>query len=642
MNMRFRRMARRIQLAIIPILAIALVSSGVAHTQRDPARLRAQSLPTVLIATIDTSSSTVGIADSGLYFMDAEELTVAIEQLQSLGITQIRVFLPWRAIETSDDTYDWTQADLLLDTAASYGIAVVAAVTSSPTWASDYGGLVANGEPNSSTAYADFVGALAERYGTAANDGDAKISAYEIWNEPNGFTGWYPEPDAEQYTALLQAAYTAIKAVDSDATVIAGALGTGISIGTLTVNPVTFLTEMYAAGAAGYFDALSFHPYNYTSMFSEGTSFANSAIAQLAELREIMDAHGDSDLLIWVTEYGQPSTQVSEANQAAYIADFLAAWSELTGVGPAFLYSLIDTATGSATAEDNLGLFTDDWTAKAVVEVIKAWIAGQPVTVDPGESSSGNSVAELLSALARAAQSFITAITEMVLTPFNGIAQFVQGVVDAVVGLISTVSGAKTSATTTTLTDTTVSAASDTADSVDTVEKATATEDDAAVLVAQQLESDDRGLDATDVVATVASEDVDDSVVAVAPVDLPATEDVPATDVVVDVPAAVTDQHGTESEAIEETIATDPPQLTRPFRHAPGQRRPLPATEVAAENAAEPRFTRRAPGSSPDSATDSARADSRPERPSERHRVNPAGERPDSREPIRRPPADRG
>ena len=188
-----------------------------------------------------------------------------------------------------------------------------------------------------------------------------------------------------------------------------------------------------------------------------------------------MDAHGDSDLLIWVTEYGQPSTQVSEANQAAYIADFLAAWSELTGVGPAFLYSLIDTATGSATAEDNLGLFTDDWTAKAVVEVIKAWIAGQPVTVDPGESSSGNSVVELLSALARAAQSFITAITEMVLTPFNGIAQFVQGVVDAVVNLISTVSGAKTSATTTTLTDTTASAASVTADGVDTVEKATAT-----------------------------------------------------------------------------------------------------------------------------------------------------------------------
>lgn len=636
MNMRFRRMARGIQLAIIPILAIALVGSGVTHTQRDPARLRAQSHPMVLIATIDTSSSTVGIADSGLYFMDAEELTVAMEQLQSLGITQIRVFLPWRAIETSDDTYDWTQADLLLDTAASYGIAVVAAVTSSPTWASDYGGLVANGEPNSSTAYADFVGALAERYGTATNDGDAKISAYEIWNEPNGFTGWYPEPDAEQYTALLQAAYTAIKAVDPDATVIAGALGTGISIGTLTVNPVTFLTEMYAAGAAGYFDALSFHPYNYTSMFSEGISFANSAIKQLAELREIMDAHGDSDLLIWVTEYGQPSTQVSEANQAAYIADFLAAWSELTGVGPAFLYSLIDTATGSATAEDNLGLFTDDWTAKAVVEVIKAWIAGQPVTVDPGESSSGNSVSELLSALARAAQSFITAITEMVLTPFNGIAQFVQGVVDAVVGLISTVSGAKTSATTTTPTDTTVSGASDTADRVDTVEKATATEDDTPGLVAQQLESDDRGLDATDIVATVASEDVDDSVVALAPID------VPATDIVVDVPAAVTDQHGTESEAIEETIATDPAQLTRPFRHTPGQRRPLPATEVPAENAAERRFTRRAPGWSPDSATDSDRADRRPERPSDRHHVNPVGERPDGREPIRRPPADRG
>ena len=69
-----------------------------------------------------------------------------------------------------------------------------------------------------------------------------------------------------------------------------------------------------------------------------------------------------------------------------------------------------------------------------------------------------------------------------------------------------------------------------------------------------------------------------------------ATADVPATDVVVDVPATVTDQDGTESDAIEETIAADPPQPTRPFTHAPGQRRPLPAAEVAAENATEPMF----------------------------------------------------
>lgn len=152
----FFRIVRSVQMLWIPILAVALVAAGIELPHKKDVQLTARSQPMVLIATIDTSSSTVGIADSGLYFMTAEELTVAMEQLQSLGITQVRVFLPWRAIETADDTYDWTQADLLLDTAAAYGIAVVAGVTSTPTWASDYGGLVANGEPSTTSAYAEI------------------------------------------------------------------------------------------------------------------------------------------------------------------------------------------------------------------------------------------------------------------------------------------------------------------------------------------------------------------------------------------------------------------------------------------------------------------------------------------------------
>lgn len=471
------RIFDRLHLGVASLLVISFIGVGPDISSHDAVSVRAQSYSVLLTATIDTSSSTVGVADSSLYFMDVDELTRAMDELQALGVTQIRVFLPWRAIEPSDGSYDWTQADQLLDMAESYGIAVVASVTSTPTWASDYGGLVANGEPTSSDAYADFVGALAERYGTAANDGEAKIAAYEIWNEPNGFTGWYPEPDAEKYTELLKAAYTAIKAVDPSATVIGGVLGTGLSIGTLTVNPVTFLTEMYEAGAAGYFDALSFHPYNYTSTFSEGSTFANSAIKQLSELREIMIANGDADKLIWVTEYGQPSTQVSEENQAAYIADFLETWSELTGVGPAFLYSLVDTATGSDTAEDNLGLFTDDWTAKAVVEVIKAWIAGEYTSPDPGEAGAEGSLAELLSSLVRAAQSFVAGITAMVASAVDGVTEFVRGVVDAVVGLVnslrpagtSTVATARTAAMTadtqtTATTTTTMTAADATAD----------------------------------------------------------------------------------------------------------------------------------------------------------------------------------
>lgn len=375
----------RICMGIVPLLTVAVGTAGLDLTVHEHLGPRVASHAVVPTAAIDTSASTVGIADSNLYFMDAADMTTAMDHLQSLGVTQVRLFLPWRDIETADDSYDWTHADQLIDAAASHGIAVVAAVTSTPTWATNYGWVAANGEPTSTAAYADFMAQLAQRYGTPADATEAKIAAYEIWNEPNGFAGWFPMPDARIYTQLLQAAYTSIKAVDPAATVIGGALGTGLSMAWLTVNPVTFLSQMYAAGAEGYFDALSFHPYNLTGTLSDGLTFYNSAIKQLMKLREIMEANGDGEKLVWATEYGEPSTQAGDANQAAYIEDFLQTWSTMPGVGPSFIYSLIDLATGSLWSENNYGIFHDDWTPKLAAGVIKEWIASHTGPWDPDD-----------------------------------------------------------------------------------------------------------------------------------------------------------------------------------------------------------------------------------------------------------------
>ncbi|GAS94216.1 uncharacterized protein RMCC_1182 [Mycolicibacterium canariasense] len=435
----------------IPLLVASVVATSAGFAVPVPVRPTAVTQAVELTASIDTSSTTVGMADSSLYFMDQADLDTAMQQLQSMGVTQIRVFLPWRAMEPADGTYNWTQADQLLDTAASYGIAVDAAITSTPTWASPYGGLVADGAPRAASDYASFVSAVASRYGTAANNGEAKIAAYEIWNEPNGFTGWYPTPDAAAYTALLKAAYTAIKAVDPKATVVGGVLGAGISIGTATIDPVTFLTQMYADGAAGYFDALAFHPYNYTSLFSAGSTFVNSALQQLEQMRAVMQANGDAAKLIWATEYGEPSTQAGEANQAAYIQDFLTTWATLSGVGPSFIYSLIDTATGSSTAEDNLGVFTDTWTAKQAVAVIKAWIAAHPITT--GASGPAQVLSQLVTAVARVVHSVVVGVTKLVSGAVAAVRQLATGVVTAVSNLLKSLPTALKTTTAKTSTD---------------------------------------------------------------------------------------------------------------------------------------------------------------------------------------------
>jgi hypothetical protein len=407
-----------------PLLAAIVVTAG-AHlsTPPEPPAIRQASSPYVLTATVDTSSTAAGIAESDFYYMSADDLASAMDSLDSLGVTQIRILVPWRNIEATEGEYDWSSLDTVIAAAAERGIAVTACVTSTPTWASDYGYTVANGEPSDYTDYASFVSALATRYGASANDGNQLISAYEIWNEPNGYLGWSPTPSAQDYTELLKAAYTAIKAADPEATVVGGVVGSGVSLGTDTINAVDFIEQMYAAGAADFFDALSIHPYGLASEFSAGTGTVDSAIEQVEAIRALMDANGDTDKLIWATEYGMPTSgSYTEAMQSEFLQDFLEAWSTLSGVGPMFIYSLVDQNTGDGNIEDNWGLYTDDWTAKDAAAVLAAWLAANPTLAEaaytpvfPTETDDGNAYTRFVKNL----QQFIVSIKATIGTTFG-------------------------------------------------------------------------------------------------------------------------------------------------------------------------------------------------------------------------------
>ncbi|MGW0160151.1 cellulase family glycosylhydrolase [Mycobacterium sp. NPDC003323] len=351
-----RAFARRVRVAVLVavMLFASSVETSVAHA--------------AVPARIDTSAGALGIAESNLYFMTPAELATAMQAFEQMGVTQIRVFLPWRAMEPNRGAYNWTIADRILDAAAQRGIAVVGAVTSTPIWASRNGFWLPNAAPNDPADYARFMTQVALRYGSAS--ANPRIAAYEIWNEPNANIGWSPEPNVAGYTALLKAAYTAIKAVEPTALIIGGVLGAGLSFGTWTINPVSYLTQMYANGAQGYFDALSFHPYNFSSSFSAGMPYANTPYRQLMSLRQLMDGAGDADKLIWTTEYGVPTSAVSAATQAAWIVDFADTWSSLDGVGPMFIYSLSDRPN-----ETPWGIYDRNWVAKPAVEAIRTWIA---------------------------------------------------------------------------------------------------------------------------------------------------------------------------------------------------------------------------------------------------------------------------
>ncbi|ORA06080.1 hypothetical protein BST17_07030 [Mycolicibacterium bacteremicum] len=337
-----------------------------------------------LAAVIDTSPNAVGIAESELYFMTPEEVDVALDTMQSLGVTQVRIFVPWRAVEPAPGVYNWTEVDKVVDAAYERGIAVLGAVTSTPTWASDVQDS-AYGAPRNPEDFGNFMGALAERYGAGEGDPEtARISAYEIWNEPQSFVFWNPRPDPAAYTELLKAGYTAVKEVDPTGTVVGGVVTAGLSWGGVNINPVEFVQTMYESGAAGYFDALSYHPYNYDWKFGDGFGNEISAVGQLQAMQALMEQYGDGDKEVWTSEYGLPTSYVSEAQQAEFIGDFLDTWSELDGVGPQFIYSLVDRNSASTEVEDTWGLFRDDYTPKQAAAVVQAWIAENGPVPDGG------------------------------------------------------------------------------------------------------------------------------------------------------------------------------------------------------------------------------------------------------------------
>jgi hypothetical protein len=95
-------------------------------------------------------------------------------------------------------------------------------------------------------------------------------------------------------------------------------------------------------------------------------------------MHQIMVANGDGNKLIWSTEYGTPTSVVSENTQAAMIKDYLSTWSQFSYTGPSFIYTTKDVNSSSTNDYDTLGVLRDDWSWKPAAYVIQQWTATHP------------------------------------------------------------------------------------------------------------------------------------------------------------------------------------------------------------------------------------------------------------------------
>ncbi len=242
-------------------------------------------------------------------------------QLAGLGVGWVRGFVPWTTFEPSRGHLNGSALTALEQglQALPQGTKVILDVVDTPQWES--GSANAAMPPRDAADYGRFVAAIAKRFA-------GRVAAWEIWNEEDDSLWWASGPDPAAYAALLKAAYPAIKTVDPSATVV---------LGGLTGNDYEYLSQLYAHGAKGFFDAVGVHTDSICNRVSPYEILRNSrtdrrinrwAFLGYRTVHEVMQANGDNGP-IWMTELGW-STSTQECNSGAWAGQTAAGVSRQT------------------------------------------------------------------------------------------------------------------------------------------------------------------------------------------------------------------------------------------------------------------------------------------------------------------------
>jgi hypothetical protein len=317
-------------------------------------------------------------ASAGLFedlqYLTGSALSARLDQYVAIGAKVARFQLIWENVQSSGPgTYDWQYIDAVVAGLEARGITALPVIDTTPTWARAAGCSAHVCAPADPNTYAAFAAAAARRYAPQG------VHDWEIWNEPNNPIFWQPSPNTAAYTELLKAAYASIHAVDPAATVISGGLAPAAT-GNGWIAPVQFLSEIYADGGGGSFDAVGWHPYDFpdtvTQYRSDGHAW-DQMTGTSPSARSLMIAHGDGGKSIWATEFGAPtctgdSTCVTEGQQATMVTEAYALWRTYSWAGPLISYMYQDTGTDQANREDFFGFVRADGSQKPAYAAFRA------------------------------------------------------------------------------------------------------------------------------------------------------------------------------------------------------------------------------------------------------------------------------
>lgn len=304
---------------------------------------------------------------------------VQAARVAATGATWTRVNqLRWSIVQPlKTSPYDWTSYDpIMLALAQQPQLSPIIIIGDTPTWA-----LADPALPSGPIAsahlgeFASFVQAAVLRYGKAPYN----IHNWELFNEPDStLATWVPVISdwgnhGSDYAAMLKAAYPAIKAADSSATVFSGSLALDWFTTDSPPGPFNraFIDDVLNAGGGAYFDVLGFH--YYPSFAHVWAAYGVDIFGKTNYLRGILTSHGLAAKQLATTEmggFGDPAVPATLIAQANYVPQVYARGMS-AGLVNMMWFSLVGGTSNS-------GLLNTDGSAKP------AYCAYQVATAELG------------------------------------------------------------------------------------------------------------------------------------------------------------------------------------------------------------------------------------------------------------------
>lgn len=281
--------------------------------------------------------------------------------MEDAYVNYTRENFEWKILEPSKNQFMWGQTDQAVAAANARNINVMGRLLYTAPWASSApAGTPAADLPYYPPAnlkdYTDYVTETVHRY-------KGSVKTWEVWNEVNTSFYWKPGPDAAAYAEMLKAAYTAIKAEDPTATVVAAGLA-GFDF--------NYMETFRAAGGMQYFDALGVHTFvDKTPDAGMGGTWLDGAESYLAKY-----APGKK---IWVTEVAWSTCAPTEAScnipvteeqQAQYLYQSYIDAAQ-RGISSIMWWNMIEFGN-STNLLDNYGVVEQNGRQKPAYQALKA------------------------------------------------------------------------------------------------------------------------------------------------------------------------------------------------------------------------------------------------------------------------------